>query len=519
MENKKTRINKILKKLNNGLHEREEINAVALLAALADQNIFLLGPPGTAKSLVSRRLSHAFQTDSYFEYLMQKFSTPEEIFGPISISELKQDNYIRKTEDFLPTSDFAFLDEIWKSGPAILNTLLTIINEKKFKNGRELVDVPLKVLISASNETPPKGQGLEALYDRFLVRLYVPPMHNKNNFESLLQAGETSEKIDLKGLSITHDEWKSWKSAIKKVKLSKETYNIISDIRLALSKKGKQDLGVYVSDRRWQKAAHFLKTAAFFCDRKETNLVDALLLKHCLWTTEDNRDSIIKIVEDAVRNSGFETGFSLKELDDEKDDLDKEINKELFHSTDIYKTITLGIEKKAYYKSVREFGYKGRVTFYIPVNKKNTKKEFHPVDKQGEELEWIKCEFDNQGSCNIKTNIRSQHDVYYSHQNHNWEDVQNSFTPKVLFHKGDKKTDINLRLIKELKTAVKELAKKIQSITQKIEKQSVGFKKELDTPFVLDETRDIALESVTKQIKSMKLRHKDCERLMGLIGK
>ena len=128
----KDRITAILKSLNTGIHERNEVIAVALLGALTSQNIFLLGPPGTAKSLISRRLSHAFDTNAYFEYLMHRFSTPEEVFGPVSLSELKKDNYVRKTDGFLPTSDFSFLDEIWKSSPVILNTLLTIINEKPF---------------------------------------------------------------------------------------------------------------------------------------------------------------------------------------------------------------------------------------------------------------------------------------------------------------------------------------------------------------------------------------------------
>lgn len=100
MNNIKDRIYKIVESLNDGIHERNEVIAVSLLAALADQNIFLFGPPGTAKSLISRRLSHAFETKSYFEYLMQRFSTPEEVFGPVSISELKKDNYIRKTDGF-----------------------------------------------------------------------------------------------------------------------------------------------------------------------------------------------------------------------------------------------------------------------------------------------------------------------------------------------------------------------------------------------------------------------------------
>lgn len=151
MKTRQTRIETILKQLNIGIYEREEELSVALLAALCGQNTFLLGPPGTAKSLISRRLSQAFATTSYFEYLMHRFSTPEDVFGPVSLSELKKDNYVRKTQDFLPTAVFAFLDEIFKSSPAILNTLLTIINEKTFRNGPQVVKVPLKALISAAN--------------------------------------------------------------------------------------------------------------------------------------------------------------------------------------------------------------------------------------------------------------------------------------------------------------------------------------------------------------------------------
>ena len=96
---------------------------------------------------------------------------------------------------------------------------------------------------------------------------------------------------------------------------------------------------MYVSDRRWQKAAILLKAAAFFCDREETNLVDTLLLRHCLWTTKENYAEVVKIVEDAVRNCGFETGYSLHGIDSEKEELEKEIKKELFHSKDVYETI------------------------------------------------------------------------------------------------------------------------------------------------------------------------------------
>ena len=371
------RITKIIEHLNKGIHEREETIAVSFLAALSDQNVFLFGPPGTAKSLIARRLSHAFETNSYFEYLMHRFSTPEDVFGPVSITELKQDNFLRKTEGFLPQSDFAFLDEIWKSSPSILNTLLTIINEKLFRNGTEVESAPLKALIAASNETPPPGQGLEALYDRFLVRLNVPPMEGTENFERLLNAQPTRAELKLPdGLAIKQEEWEKWRDDIHAVKLSEETLNVIREIRLAVDEKG-EELDVYVSDRRWQKAAILLKAAAFFCGRKKTNLVDTLLLRHCLWTTKENYEEVRKIVEDAVRNCGFETGISLRRIDVKKDDLEKEIKKDLFHGKDVYETENL--RGKEYFKYtdrytqrmsgvVRHQSSQRQKTFYIPIS-------------------------------------------------------------------------------------------------------------------------------------------------------
>jgi len=508
LQNMKKRISEILEYLNTGIHERKEVIAVSLLAALAGQNIFLLGSPGTAKSLISRRLSHAFETKSYFEYLMQRFSTPEEVFGPVSISELKKDNYIRKTEGFLPESDFAFLDEIWKSSPAILNTLLTIINEKIFRNGKNIETVPLKVLVSASNEVPPENQGLEALYDRFLVRLHVPPMSEKKSFESLLQSSPTQEQVNLpKGTLITHDEWEMWQLEIEEIKLSPETLNVIHDIRLTFSEKDK-DLDIYVSDRRWQRASMLLKAAAFFCGRKESNLVDTLLLRHCLWTTNDNRQEIIRIVEDAVRNCGFETGFNLHSIDEEKETLEKEIQKELYHSKHVYETVKLSDDKE-YFKSTNQ--YKKRITFYIPANQMKHSDEFNPIDEQGNSLDWIKCNFDNQGVCHIE--IERNENPRYGQ----WANVED-FSPNILFHKGDKKTDVNVRLTKSLKNEVIELADKIQNIINDINEKLVQFKKEIDTPFILEQTQNIALESIYNQLRDMKLRHKDCERLKSLIG-
>lgn len=508
----KERITEIVEKLNEGIYERKETIAVSFLAALSNQNVFLFGQPGTAKSLIARRLSYAFETNSYFEYLMHRFSTPEEVFGPVSITELKKDNFVRKTEGFLPQSDFAFLDEIWKSSPAILNTLLTIINEKLFRNGTEVEPAPLKALIAASNETPPPGQGLEALYDRFLVRLNVPPMEVKESFETLLKSQPTSAKFELPDdLAIEHKEWEKWCNDIHSIKLSEETLNIIHDIRLSFEEKGK-DFDVYVSDRHWQKAAILLKSAAFFCDRKETNLVDTLLLRHCLWTTKDNYAEVVKIVEDAVRNRGFETDFNLNRIDSDKEELEKEIKIEFFHSKDVYETENLS--RKEYFKHIVQSNNfrlpngRNQQTIYIPKNKMKSTDEFHPIDKQGNELDQIMCCFDSQGTCSIKVPTG-----YYNE----WQKI-GTFSPKILFHKGDKKTDVNSRLIESLREAVLELSHKIEEIIEQIKAKLDQLTTELETPFVPERVRNIALEGIETQLQDMKLRHKDCDRLKSLIG-
>ena len=151
----KKRITSLIKEMSEGVYEKEHILSLALLSSIAGESIFLLGPPGTAKSLVARRLKEVYREKHSFEYLMSRFSTPDEIFGPVSISKLKKEDVDeRRIEGYVPTAIVVFLDEIWKAGPAIQNALLTAINEKIYQNGSTTIHLPMKGLIASSNELP-----------------------------------------------------------------------------------------------------------------------------------------------------------------------------------------------------------------------------------------------------------------------------------------------------------------------------------------------------------------------------
>ena len=502
---KKERIKNLISSLSENLQEREDIISVALLGSLIEESIFFYGPPGTGKSLIARRISTAFHNQKYFEYLMQKFSTPDEIFGQVSIIELKKDNYKRLTEGFLPTATFAFLDEIWKSSPAILNTLLTILNERTFKNGNSIENCPLKVIISASNEVPPKNQGLEALYDRFLLRVPVFPIKDKNNFEILLESNNVNTKTNIKNeYKISLNEVEKWKNEINNIKLSKETFNIIHILRTLLFEKA-EELDIYVSDRRWKKVAFLLKASAFFCERKETNLSDLLLLKYCLWSTNENREKINTLIENTIKENTYVFKINLSEFDREKEKIEKEINKELYYTEDIYDTTIR--DGNEYFKTCCNYDGYNRITFLIDKKYIKTNKEFSPVDTNGNILDDIKCNFKGTGSCEIKIK-----DTTYSHRYYSVD----PFSPKILYHKGDKKIDINERLINSLNESAVKLIKDIEDMLKELDSYKDKLKYEVDNPFVPKEDIEILLNSINNLTDDLIVRKFDCEKIKDL---
>ncbi|GAL27119.1 putative regulator protein [Vibrio variabilis] len=317
------------------MYEREETIKLCLLAALAGESVFLLGPPGIAKSLIAKRLIQAFDNSSYFEYLMTRFSTPEEVFGPLSIQELKDNGrYLRLTDGYLPTAQVVFLDEIWKAGPAILNTLLTVVNEKTFKNGSDIEKVPMRLLVSASNELPDEDSGLEALYDRMLVRIFVNRIQNKQNFKSMLTVGTSEEAKIPEGLAITDAEYHQWQRELNDVALSDDVFEKLYQLKTMLEASADEhratlsEADLYVSDRRWKKAVKLLKASAFFNGRDSVNPLDLLLLQDCLWNSPESLEIVRTVIKDFALNHAFDQQEVFQQIEEGKEQLE-EIQEEI----------------------------------------------------------------------------------------------------------------------------------------------------------------------------------------------
>ena len=312
----KERIQALLQEMNRGIYEKETEVMLALLAAIAGESIIILGPPGVAKSMVARRLKSAFRDARSFEYLMSRFSTPDEIFGPVSISLLKSsDKYERAIDGYLPTADVVFLDEIWKAGPAIQNTLLTVINEKLFHNGEREIRLPLKLLVAASNELPAQGEGLEALWDRFLVRVETGCVKKQESFDRMLLDDADGDVACDSEWQVTDEEYAEWSEQIRGIAVADSVLGCIHVIRKALGAvaltSSDERRQVYVSDRRWKKIVKLLRASAFLQDRKEVDLTDLLPVYHCLWNEPDERDDIRRIV---IRSLFAEYGTDLAKM-------------------------------------------------------------------------------------------------------------------------------------------------------------------------------------------------------------
>lgn len=241
--------------LEAGLLERAVAARLVLLAAVAGEHVLLIGPPGTAKSELARRLQLVIEPEGMdghsvcFERLLTRFSTPEELFGPLSLKALEDDRYERLVQGYLPTAQVAFLDEVFKANSAILNALLTLLHERVFDNGTARIPVPLVTVVGASNETP-GDEALQAFHDRFLIRVPVEPV-SEMAFEQLVTGAATTTAPPPRRLTVA--DRAAVAGAAQAVTLSAQALDALRELRTPQTR---------VSDRRWRQLGRLLRVAA-----------------------------------------------------------------------------------------------------------------------------------------------------------------------------------------------------------------------------------------------------------------
>lgn len=300
--------------LTNKYFEREaEIEAI-LTAIIARQHILLIGEAGTGKSALSAELKNIIGGSNYFQWLLTRFSTPEELFGVLSLKDLEQGVYKRNISGKLPEAHFAFLDEIFKANSAILNSLLTLINERLFFNNGTPFKSPLMTLIGSSNEYPEEGEGLEALFDRFLLRFEVDYIKDENKFIDMLKGNSQATQIP----SMTIEELINAQFMAEMVTIPENVYMTLAEIRMYL-----QNEGIRPSDRRFKQSLSLLKAKAFIEERSEVVVGDILLLKNALWETIEQKDLTVQIV---TENALDRVTLQLQQFEKEIAELIKVVN-------------------------------------------------------------------------------------------------------------------------------------------------------------------------------------------------
>jgi MoxR-like ATPase len=274
--------------LNIEMIERSDAIRAILIALITRQHGVFLGPPGTGKSWLVTRVARRIATFGQnsnglktFVRLITKTTQPEELFGPVSIGALKNDQFKRVVTNMLPEAELAFLDEVFKGSSAILNTLLTIMNEREFDNGTDRIPVPLISLFAASNEMP-QGEDLNAMWDRLVLRVMVD-YTTESGFARLIRKAAAP----VINTTLTKPELLAIQDTVRQVSIPSSTYGAIETLRKDLQTKG-----IIVSDRRWQWATTLLQGQAVLEGRTTVEEDDLMILKEALWSAPEQRSDI-----------------------------------------------------------------------------------------------------------------------------------------------------------------------------------------------------------------------------------
>lgn len=292
MTNKIDQLNAVLQHLKQSFVGKDEIIDLLGITLIARENAFLLGPPGTAKSAIIRQLSNCITDGKNFEYLLTRFTEPNELFGPFDIRKLKDGELITNTEGMLPEASMVFLDEIFNANSAILNSLLMALNEKLFRRGKESRKLPALMFVGASNVLP-EDESLNALLDRFLIRIQCDYVDTDHLEEVLLAGWKLENQVQSEIPSITPPEIMELQKQCRQVDLSpirKEYVNLIHNLR---------NTGIKVSDRRAVKIQNIIAASALMCNRTEAIVSDLWVLKY-IWDTEEQIEILAGIIDGII---------------------------------------------------------------------------------------------------------------------------------------------------------------------------------------------------------------------------
>ena len=289
----------LLQALKTTFVGKDDIIDLMGIALIAGENLFLLGPPGTAKSALVHELARVLQCRS-FDYLLTRFTEPNEIFGPFDIRKLREGDLVTNTEGMMPEADLVFLDELLNANSAILNSLLMALNERVFRRGRETRKLPAMMFVGASNYLP-QEDALRALFDRFLLRAYCGQVAEAQ-LPALLEAGWQMEARTTTGQAVVTSDHVRWLQAcIKQVSLApmRAAYlDLVQRLRAA---------GLALSDRRAVKLQRVIAASALISGRVEARISDLWVLRH-IWDTEEQREWLAAIVDEAVRREEAKAG-------------------------------------------------------------------------------------------------------------------------------------------------------------------------------------------------------------------
>jgi MoxR-like ATPase len=283
------KLKKIREELKQMFLERADLIDGALAALLSSNHLLIIGPPGTAKSMLADELCRRIEGAEYFQWLLTRFTTPEEVFGAVSLKALEQDDYRRVTSRKLPEAHIAFLDEIFKANSSILNAILTLINERLFHNGKEVARVPLLTLFGASNELPEEEE-LTALYDRFLLRFMVNYIAEDFRFLRMLESQAQPERT-----ALTLAELNELQRQVRALPIPAHVYRGVADIRRELNKKN-----IQASDRRYRQSLALLQAHAFLDGAAEVQEKNLFFLEHVLWRDPAEHETVRNTIREQL---------------------------------------------------------------------------------------------------------------------------------------------------------------------------------------------------------------------------